>query len=951
MAARTSNPGVIALSAEDEAFIAAREAEAAEEFRKAVEEWRVERAAGGGQAVVVEAGGCFDKEEDEKPTTLLLRLGVVQLCSTDHTGANFATASRLVRQGAAEGCEIICLPEAFAYLGKPGTKPIGQGLDSPLFASYCALAKECDVWLSLGGFMEGGAAGGRIYNTHALISPKDGRVIGRYRKLHLFDAAVDGGWKESRATDAGNEVVVVASGAASSSAGGRNASDSSLPPVAIGMSTCYDMRFPELYVQLREAGSELILVPSAFMPTTGAAHWEVLLRSRAIETQCFVVAAAQAGQHNAKRASYGHSLVVSPWGEVLLDMGPDAAATTGGAAAAEEEEEGGEGGGGGHGGGTDCAGVEESKGGQRDGEQDAAAGGGDQEDGEESVPGRLGVVTLDLAELERVRGRMPIAQHRRRDVIKVAPASTSVLSVAAAAAAAAAAAESEDHSQSGGSGKDERGDGGGGDDDSGGVAQRRALADLAMMNMEVDDAPPTAAAKETAAAAAAAAATAAPAAAGTSVAARKADEARGESVSYPTVPSPTCGGYHAWGAVQHSGLLARYWPQPQQQEMLDAAAPEEGKKLAEDPPAAAEVVADGGSSAIARATNDVWQRQIRVRGEPGDELCFKAASQQLTRAMTIFGALRCLGLLSGDGGSSDCHGDARAGAGAGAGAGVVGDAAADEGGAATAKQPQPQPQWQSQKQKQPQKQKPLHLWVLGCDPKEGNSAAQVTDSFRPLCTMLRGLRDEVHVHLVGPNMPPWLRDGPLASVTADGVAMKLDVLRGLFHDIIDDEPGAAPTRSTEGLARAVRHRSSSGDGGAVAGNSGDAGGAGGGSSSSASSSSSSSSSSNASSSDGAGAEPPAPRWVDRLAICFNAGIWGYPDWAPTVVKVVEELGMPLVVTSYNYMEADDDEDMVRSFGLGMGRWAPRLNPYRSLAGTASQYAGEVLCENCYWMAL
>ncbi|CAM9624580.1 unnamed protein product [Sphacelaria rigidula] len=202
-------------------------------------------------------------------------------------------------------------------------------------ARFQELARESGLWLSLGGFQEKvptgyvatagttgatpstGSSDGRcdsmrgtgiskVYNSHVIISGS-GEIRSTYRKIHLFDVDIPGGavLKESRYTQAGHELVVCRD----------------TPVGDIGMSTCYDLRFPEMYSCLAEKGSQLMLVPSAFTVPTGKAHWEVLLRARAIETQCYVVASAQVGQHNAKRESYGHAMVIDPWGRVLADAG------------------------------------------------------------------------------------------------------------------------------------------------------------------------------------------------------------------------------------------------------------------------------------------------------------------------------------------------------------------------------------------------------------------------------------------------------------------------------------------------------------------------------------------------------------------------------------------------------------------------------------------------------
>ncbi|XP_062367316.1 deaminated glutathione amidase isoform X4 [Cinclus cinclus] len=182
---------------------------------------------------------------------------------------------------------------------------LAEPLHGDIVGRYRQLARECDVWLSLGGFHERGQdwdSTGRIYNCHLLLD-NSGALVAVYRKLHLFDAALPGAPAlcESSFTNPGQEL---------------------LPPIPtpvgkLGLAVCYDLRFPELAQALRGAGAQILTFPSAFTVPTGAAHWEVLLRARAIECQCYVVAAAQTGRHNAGRASFGHSLVADPWGTVV----------------------------------------------------------------------------------------------------------------------------------------------------------------------------------------------------------------------------------------------------------------------------------------------------------------------------------------------------------------------------------------------------------------------------------------------------------------------------------------------------------------------------------------------------------------------------------------------------------------------------------------------------------
>ncbi len=253
-------------------------------------------------------------------------LGVAQMCSTLDKAANLAVCTQLVRAAKAQapGCRFVAFPEAFEFMGRPGSNDsleAAEELAGPTLSAYRDLARSEEVWLSLGGFHERVAGSSKIANTHVIVDAQ-GAIVQTYRKLHLFDVDVDGGYRESDSTLRGDRVVVARS----------------TPVGDVGVTTCYDVRFPALYSALRDLGADVLLVPSAFMPTTGIAHWHTLLRARAIETQCFVVASAQAGVHNAPpagaaapsaagarlRESYGHSLVVDPWGTVLCDLGKEA---------------------------------------------------------------------------------------------------------------------------------------------------------------------------------------------------------------------------------------------------------------------------------------------------------------------------------------------------------------------------------------------------------------------------------------------------------------------------------------------------------------------------------------------------------------------------------------------------------------------------------------------------
>jgi len=239
----------------------------------------------------------------------LVRAAVVQLRSTDDLAANLNAATGSVEDAAAQGAELVALPENFAYLRREGKPiPCAQGLDGEIVGTLRDLAGRHRLWLLGGSFAERIPDDGRVHNTSVLVSPQ-GEIEAVYRKIHLFDvdlgAQGGGAFTESATIAPGSEVVVAKT-----------------PYGGLGLSVCYDVRFPELYRQQAAQGARLLAVPSAFARETGRDHWEVLLRARAIENQCFVLAPAQWGQHSEDRASHGRSLIIDPWG-VVLAAAPD----------------------------------------------------------------------------------------------------------------------------------------------------------------------------------------------------------------------------------------------------------------------------------------------------------------------------------------------------------------------------------------------------------------------------------------------------------------------------------------------------------------------------------------------------------------------------------------------------------------------------------------------------
>lgn len=237
---------------------------------------------------------------------------VCQMRATRDKEANFSACKELVEKAKQRGASMVFLPEACDYIGssREETLALSESLEGDTMARYMKMARESQVWLSLGGFHERGPnweSDQRIYNSHVIISNK-GEIVSVYRKAHLFDVELPEkgvSLRESDFTIPGPSLV----------------SPVQTPIGKVGLGICYDLRFPELSLALQRSGAEILTYPSAFTVATGAAHWEVLLRARAIETQCFVLAAAQVGQHNEKRSSYGHALAVDPWGEVMGDCG------------------------------------------------------------------------------------------------------------------------------------------------------------------------------------------------------------------------------------------------------------------------------------------------------------------------------------------------------------------------------------------------------------------------------------------------------------------------------------------------------------------------------------------------------------------------------------------------------------------------------------------------------
>ncbi|XP_005187821.2 nitrilase and fragile histidine triad fusion protein NitFhit [Musca domestica] len=239
-------------------------------------------------------------------------IAITQMRSTSDKGENIRQVEKLLQEAKKQCASFVFLPECCDFVGenRNQTLELAEPLTGPTLTKYQSLAKEYDVWLSLGGIHESvldeyERKTDKIYNSHVVVNNK-GELVKIYRKLHLFDVETpEYSFKESKVVKPGPKLI---------------------PPVdtpigKVGLQICYDMRFAESSLILRKQGAEILTYPSAFSYPTGKAHWEILLRARAIENQCFVLAPAQIGYHNDKRRSWGHAMAVNPWGKILADLG------------------------------------------------------------------------------------------------------------------------------------------------------------------------------------------------------------------------------------------------------------------------------------------------------------------------------------------------------------------------------------------------------------------------------------------------------------------------------------------------------------------------------------------------------------------------------------------------------------------------------------------------------
>jgi predicted amidohydrolase len=240
-----------------------------------------------------------------------MRIAVCQLNPREDRTANLAAARAALSDAAARGADLAVLPELVDYMGPGAGAPKPEPVDGEFGSAMASAAAELGMWVHAGSFREEGPDATHAYNT-SLVFDRGGRLAASYRKVHLYDVEIPGrvSYQESASVAAGTELVGV-----------------DVEGVRVGLSICYDLRFPELYRGLAADGAQVLVVPAAFMTHTGRDHWEVLLRARAIENQCWVVAAGQLGPHEPGRSTYGRSMVVDPWGTVVAQA-PDTLGVT-----------------------------------------------------------------------------------------------------------------------------------------------------------------------------------------------------------------------------------------------------------------------------------------------------------------------------------------------------------------------------------------------------------------------------------------------------------------------------------------------------------------------------------------------------------------------------------------------------------------------------------------------
>jgi predicted amidohydrolase len=240
-----------------------------------------------------------------------MRVAVCQLNAREDRADNLRVARSLLQRAADGGADLAVLPEYVDYLGRAQSAPKPEPVDGEFAAFFADAARELGMWVHAGSFHEVGPDAEHTYNT-TLVFDRSGTLAATYRKIHLYDVEIPGrvSYHESAAVAPGESTEIV-----------------DVERVRLGLSICYDLRFPELYRTLAIDGANVLVVPAAFMLHTGRDHWEVLLRARAIENQCYVLAAGQIGNHDPDRTCFGRSMVVDPWGTVVAQA-PDVVGVT-----------------------------------------------------------------------------------------------------------------------------------------------------------------------------------------------------------------------------------------------------------------------------------------------------------------------------------------------------------------------------------------------------------------------------------------------------------------------------------------------------------------------------------------------------------------------------------------------------------------------------------------------
>lgn len=242
------------------------------------------------------------------------RIGLIQMTSSSDVNENLTYIEQQTKLLAKQGAKCVVTPENAVVFGNKedyhnSAEELGDG---PVQERISRLAVEQQVWILIGSMpiLRTSAESQGVATTSVLFNPQ-GQIVAHYDKLHMFDVDVADGhkrYRESETFTPGNDIVVAET-----------------PFAKVGLSICYDVRFPNLYAELRRLGAQILLVPAAFTAVTGKAHWEVLLRARAIESQCWVIAVGQGGHHACGRETWGHSMVISPWGEIIASLNQDAA--------------------------------------------------------------------------------------------------------------------------------------------------------------------------------------------------------------------------------------------------------------------------------------------------------------------------------------------------------------------------------------------------------------------------------------------------------------------------------------------------------------------------------------------------------------------------------------------------------------------------------------------------